>query len=240
MDWGTLASDIIRYQKGSDPDSASEFDYRRYLKFVGQGVFDFVWNYRPWEFRWATTTVTCTAGAADLPADFVSFGKGGGVFMGVGMPPVAWKHLRDVSYWRAAIAQIGQPQWYSVGKSTPAIGGDTPVGPSRQLLLYPMDSRTLTLVYERKPPVLLDSGLAEDVDALATDGSGLEEIPDTWHHIVVYEGVLYQILKKEANSQSVTEQMALYKAGLERMSENERQGREAPHYLVPFASRRFR
>jgi hypothetical protein len=238
MDWGTLASAALQFAKGRpNPTAASELDLRREIKFLGQGVVDLVWNHRPWEFRWTTSSVTCTNGSADLPDDFLSFGKNGGCFMGVGLPPVAWKPLRDVSYWRASIAQVGQPQWYTVGKSTPTIGTD--VGP-RQLLLYPMDSRTLTLVYERKSPILLDSGLAEDAAALATDGSGLEEIPDPWHHIVVYEGLLYYLLKKEGNAQSITEQMAIFKTGLEKMCENERQGREAPHYIIPFGSRRFR
>ena len=237
MDWGTLASAVLQYGQGRpDPLAASELDRRREAKWAGQGVVDIVWNHRPWEFRWTTTTISCAAGAADLPSDFLSFGKSGGVFMGVGLPPVAWKHLRDVSYWRSSIAQVGQPQWYSVGKSTPDIGS----GPSRQLLLYPMDSRTLTLVYERKAPVLLDSGLPEDAATLATDGSGLEEIPESWHHVVIYEGVLYFLMKKEGNSQSITEQMQIWKTGLEKMAENERQGREAPHYMIPFGSRRFR
>jgi hypothetical protein len=237
MDWGTLASAALQFAKGRpNPTAASELDLRREIKFLGQGVVDLVWNHRPWEFRWTTSNVTCTAGAADLPADFLSFGKNGGCFMGVGLPPVAWKPLRDVSYWRASMAQVGQPQWYTVGKSTP----DTGSGATRQLLLYPMDSRTLTLVYERWPPVLLDSVLPEDAAALATDGSGLEEIPSSWHHVVIYEGLLYHLLKGEGNAQSVTEQMALFKTGIEKMCENERQGREAPHYMVPFGSRRFR
>lgn len=238
MDCGTLISNVLQFAKGrTSPTLASEWELRREVKFLAQGVIDFVWTYRPWEFTWATTTVTATSGAADLPADFLTFGKSGGVFMGVGLPPVAWKHLRDVSYWRSSIAQVGQPLWYSVSRQAPLIGGS---GGARQLLLYPMDSRTLTLVYERRPPTLLDSALPEDADTLVTDGSGLEEIPSSWHQIVVYEGTLYQVLKKEANSQSVTEQLALYRSGLARMCEGERQGREAPHYVVPFGSRRFR
>jgi hypothetical protein len=236
MDWGTLATSVLQFAEGREaPTAASEYGLRRRVKFVGQGVVDFVHYHRPWEFRWATASVTITAGLGDLPANFLSFGKTGGVFLGAGLPQLGYMSLLQMNVLRTAVGATGQPYAYSIGAQEPTIGATVGL---RKLFLYPKDSRTITILYEKKAPVLLDSALPEDVAALATNGSGLEEIPSAWHHIVIYEGVVYDLLKEKANAQSVTEQMGKYQSGLKSMIENERQGREATHNLLPYPGSR--
>jgi len=238
MDTAQLITNILTYYEGRElPTNVTEIALRRRAKFAAQRVVRFIWNYRPWEFRWATASATVTSGVADLPANFVSFGKSGGVYLGVGLPPLEYKHLRDVAAYQAEVAAVGQPRWYSVGTTVPLVGT---VGGTRQLLLYPMDSRTVTLVYERKAPTLLDSYDSDDATLLATDGSGLEEVPSEWHDLVIYEGALYHLMNDKGDARMAIQQ-GLYDAGIRRMVENEKQGRETEHSMPPYrGARRFR
>ncbi len=238
MDAGTLITNLLTYTEGviDTPTDAAFYVNRRRAKFHAQRAVNYVWGYRNWAFKWVTdAAVTVTAGVGDLPSNFLSFGKSGGAFLGAGLPILRWKSPKDMAALRAAIGQSGQPNFYSIAATVPLIGT---TGGTRTIYTYPLDTRTLTLVYERKCPTLLDSTLPEDAADLATYGSGLEEIPEPWHLSVIYEGTVYFSMLDKGNALAAA-QMGIWKAGLKQMCEVEHTGLEAEHNLVPYSARRI-
>lgn len=75
---------IIRNWDGVDPDDADNaFRRTRLLQFL-QSIYEYVWNFREWEWTCKEDTVTITAGnnSVNLPTGFLELGHGGSVFQG--------------------------------------------------------------------------------------------------------------------------------------------------------------
>src|SRR5574339_1287677 len=51
----------------------------RYLHYIQLATYE-IWNYRPWPFKMAYSTLTFTAGEAALPASFANVGPNGALF----------------------------------------------------------------------------------------------------------------------------------------------------------------
>jgi hypothetical protein len=235
METNELVTDVLRfYDHKADPTAVVNASLRKETKFAAQLAFNTAWTHRFWHFRWQSATVEIADGVGELPADFLNVGRGGGVFFDTALPPLQWIPLRDMTKLRLSSAQTGMPGYYTIAGTVPDA-----TAVSRSLLLYPMDTRDVTLVYERKAPTLLDEDDADDETLLSEADSGLPQMPSQWHLDVVYHGTIYHRMKGSANAQSITEQLALFREGLAKMVDQERQGVEAPHSLVPYGAGRL-
>jgi hypothetical protein len=227
-----MVSEYLEFFEGINPTSGNVLPKRRRAKRNAQRVADRTWGLRNWP--WKIAEATLSAGASllasadpDLPADFLRFGKSGGVYLEPNQPPVHWMALAELLRRRKLLGRRGRPDFYSVGNQS--------VAGVKKLLLEPAPETAVDvfIVYEPLAPRLVDELDEEDADEFqGTDG--LARFPEQYHRTVIFEGMRYYMMEDKANSQSLTEQLGLWRAGERDMIVNELQGIEAPHRLPPF------
>lgn len=186
-----------------------------------QTIVGLVDNDRDWVFRRKSTQQGRSANVdiANCPTNWLAWGRSGGVFIIPAsgpyipltwMPPHKWVRAN-------AYDQGGTPTHYAeAGISSAGV---------QQFGLFPTPTSALQLwiVYKRTTPTITDA-----------NPGGLDQIPAQWHQLVILPGVVMLQMKDAGNIQSMTEQKAIYEAGLKSMRINERVGQEAVHRLVPF------
>lgn len=217
---------LQEYGKGLPTSSVTHSAKR--AKSLGhlQRFAEYLWNVRGWPFKNVTEDVTITNGVGSLPTNFSAVGEEGGVYLGVGFPPLKWIPFAEWKKAKQLIGSTGTPNCYSVGWMGQI--GDADAG-RRQLCVYPLAvSETVHLWYERTCPVLVDEAV------VATDEMG--EWPPSFETII-YEGALWYHYKSIGSAQT-NEQASLVRELLRGLYRSERPGREAPHRIVAYRGRR--
>jgi hypothetical protein len=175
-------------------------------------------NHRPWtaKNKEAETEVLANAWTGELPADFLNWGKSGGLYFTTAnqrpltwIPYSRWKHLQRVR------AETGTPRYY------------TDVEHSAGVQLFgvypnPTANTSFYVSYQRSTPVFTDD-----------DPGGLTEFPERWHETLYQIVVRYQ-MKDSGSIQGQMEQDPIVKAALKKLTENERSGPQTSPRLVPY------
>lgn len=79
-----IIDNVLQNWDGVDPDDADNAKRRaRLLQFL-QSIYEYVWNFREWEWTLKEDTVTILAGNSSiaLPTGFLELGRSGSVFQG--------------------------------------------------------------------------------------------------------------------------------------------------------------
>lgn len=77
----SIIDSAINFYDGVDADDADNSARRaRLLNFL-QHIYDYVWNYRTWQWTYKKSTITITAGndSVALPTDYAEFSPSGGL-----------------------------------------------------------------------------------------------------------------------------------------------------------------
>lgn len=167
-----VIDDVIQNHDGLDPaDDAASGRIVKYLFFLQQ-MHDFIHNFREWEFTFFEDTVTQSSGNdyADFPADFMEFGRNGGLW-----DPARRIRLEEVP--RYSIFRMREEASNPVTLTTFAIG--------EGVLLFPFSANgdtTYKAVFRGTPPVLVyDDPPANPADPDPTTML----IPDKYRYTVV-------------------------------------------------------
>jgi hypothetical protein len=191
---------------------------------------DRLWADYDWPWKKGHTSIVVTGGVGNgegsLPATFQGFGMQMVVTVqGVQRPPLAWKSLGEIVAVRASWnATNAYPRMFSIKDETTAGVKKLIIAP------YIASDVTLDLVYDKTPPVLVDS----------TSPSGLEEWPITYHRAVLKEMTIQERMRARGDVRADTSQERTIQAAIETMITAEMPGRGAVLRVPPHpASRRF-
>jgi hypothetical protein len=226
-----LVDEVIRVHEGMDPASAGAVPVRVVITNVAQRAISYIWNLRNWTFRQGEGTVSCTTGVGNLPSDFLRFGPHGGVFKTAAQWVLDWIPLSEMESMRLAQAQSGTAELYSVGGTRGL--SESNYG-SRVLYVYPFETATFQITYERMVPTLVDGGHSFVPPALPTDG--LLILPSAFYS-ALYERTVYLRMMDKGNMAQVSEQRTIYSEALADLIKVEQQGIEASHSMAPYPLR---
>ena len=169
---------VLLDMDGIDPaDSDNAARRLRMLHFLQQ-VYDYVWNFREWQWTYDEGTVTLTANHnyAPLPTDFGAFGKQGGLWNA--------DHVRMSELSRRKLERFRNETSGSTNTRVFAISGG-------QILLgyTPSSNSTLSIYYR----IVSDS-------AGFTDAGADLLIPAQYHATVLVPGLVYkaQVTKQDS------------------------------------------
>jgi hypothetical protein len=196
-----LISRIVNYTDNTDSTDADNVTRRGRILQYCQEVFDYVWNFRPWIFKYRTSTVTIngTTGIGDLPADFNSLGPEGKLY-----DTSSGRQLWEDSYYkmmekiRLGLQAGNPPELFALG------GLDTVTFQRTVQIIPPGTALTLTLDYEAKSPILVD----------AASSSNLELIPADYHFSVLLPGVHARTAQSQGD---IRDWVSQFKQGLNYM-----------------------
>lgn len=204
MTTSALIDIILKYGDNTDSADADNSNRRARILQYAQEVFDYVWGFRDWRFKYRTTTVTLTTGStttpskAQLPADFSAIGRHGLVLDSDGNP---WEEEfpQNIHYLQRSTGAGEVPYLYSILDfdttndryylQAPNVGSDT----------------TLRIYYEAVAPTLVDS---------TTSSNNLPKIPAQYHNIVLVPGVLVKTRKSIGDPRDYTQD---FREGLNEM-----------------------
>src|SRR5262245_2499139 len=116
METATLISNVITFTDNVTALDAENATRRlRYLLYA-QEIFEEVWNWRDWPFKYVTGSITVAAadGDADLPADFQEFGNQGGVYIQATGRMLHEVTPQEINVHREAGATVGDPGEFAV------------------------------------------------------------------------------------------------------------------------------
>lgn len=225
----TLVDDIVKDHEGVDPAAVDATATRALIVRVAQRALDYIWNVRNWTFRSAEATVSCTSGLGYLPTDFLRIGQHGGVYIPASRRILQWVPLLQMEQLRLQEGDTGSANLYSVG-GTVSLADQTNYG-KRKLFIYPKETVTVTIAYERAAPTLVDGGHTGE-----TITDGLLELPDPFY-TAVYEQVVFKRMIEKGNASQTAEQKMVAVEALADLIRIEQQGMEAAHCIVPYRGR---
>ena len=193
-----IISAVISYYDEVDPDDGDNLSRRaRLLSFLKQ-VYDYVWNYHEWEWTYNESTVTLVKNHnyADLPTDFMEFGKQGGLWTSDFVRMTEITRRRNERF-----------RFETSGSTTTRIFSIS--GGKIQLGYTPTSNDTAHIYYR----------MISDSDTF-TDAADDLIIPAKYHNTVILPGLVYkaQVTKQDARPTWSAE----FRDGLAQMSSIER------------------
>lgn len=225
----TLVDDIVTDHEGLKSDDVDAATTRALIVRVAQRALDYIWNVRNWTFRSVEATVACTSGEGYLPDDFLRVGQHGGVYVPASRRILQWVPLLQMQQLRLQEGDTGSANLYSVAGTVP-VTDQTNYG-KRKLFIYPKETVTVTIAYERAAPTLVDGGHSGES---ITDG--LLELPDPFY-TAIYEQVVFKRMIEKGNAAQTAEQKMVAVEALADLIRIEQQGVEAAHCIVPYRGR---
>lgn len=208
MDTAALIDRIINFTDNTDSTDADNATRRSRILQYCQEIFDYVWYYRPWIFKYRTASITVngTTGIADVPADFNGLGPEGKLY-DVGTGRQLWEepYYKLMEKIRLGLQSGNPPELFAVG------GMNTTTFARTIQLIPPGSAMSLTMDYEAKSPTLADTSTA----------SNLELIPVDYHFSVLLPGVHARTAQSQGD---VRDWAGQFKQGLIYMV-----NREMPH-----------
>jgi hypothetical protein len=218
----TLITDLLT-DEGLDSNQVTGADNRAMALRIFQRVSNRLWGNWAWTHKVIYGTVTVTSGEGLLPTDFKNIGPRGTAHIGTGQPPLKWIPLRSWQHLKQTIGQTGTARYYSYG---PTIKEHETGEGRRYLYLYPLDTTTVYLWYERNAPTLTDG----------TDADGMVEWPEAFA-AALYEMAVWYRMKQKGNIQSQTEQAQYMQSLIKDLKVTEMAGRESSQRISPYPLR---
>lgn len=207
MDTNTLIDRILDYDDNVSSDDADNSTHRARVLEWAQQVFEYVWNFRPWRFKLANTTITVQAGKkyAVLPSNFQDFGPNGGAFYQDAQGVIEPIKLEEVSPQEIQTEKNRSGTTAKPQKFAAFLADD---GVYRFQVGNNSDAVTFDIWYETIAPTLVD-----------TEGvrSNLQKVPAGYHFTVLLAGVQEKSARDKGDQRSATEWGLIFRDGLKRM-----------------------
>lgn len=153
-------------------DAYVQSDWRPRLLRRANLVLSEVWAFADWDFKHKTDPAyVITNGTAALPADFLSTGPYGGLYVSGQQRPVQWTDPGRLLRTRQLNpTHTDYPLVWSI------FGGNVET--------YPLHTGTFVFYYRKRRPTLIDKSVA---------GHNLDVIPADYHETVMFHGVASKI-----------------------------------------------
>lgn len=187
MEGSDLIDIVLAYTDNTDPiDADNSIRRARLLQYLQETV-DMVWFYRPWSFTYTSGSVTVlnNTSSIDLPADFNQFTKNGQVNLDDGT------FLLEIPEHQMLELRANQSSGVSVRIEEFSLFGFNTTTNRRLIQVVTVGANTdLNIYYKKKPPTITD----------ANSSSGLPQIPDEYHNLVLVPGVAAKTRKSKGDS----------------------------------------
>jgi hypothetical protein len=184
-------SSVISYYDGSDPTDSDQDRHRLRLLHWLQHIYEYVWNYREWEWTFKSDSID-----NNLPADFMEFGRNGGL----------WS------------TETGE-RWHEESKYTIARLNKEARGTS-QLKVFALSSGSLNgaIVTPINTPTNFDIYYRRIAETIADDEVALIT-PDKYCRTVILPGLIFRAQHGKNDARS--EFGGMFREGLAQMCANE-------------------
>lgn len=189
-DAGTIISNAISFYDGVDPDDADNALRRvRLLNFL-QHIYDYVWNYRTWQWTYAETTITVGAGDdfVTLPDDYAE------------MSPSGRLTLQRTSY-----HEISPLKMHRLRKE----------GPGSLLNVFSIYGGNINIPSAVSGSTIFDIFYRVRPEALTDDSTALV-IPDRYANLVLLPGLIFRTQEGKNDARSTWKEQ--FQAGLSQMA----------------------
>lgn len=186
-----LIDATVLHYDGVDSTDADNSNRRLMLLSMLQRVYEYVRNYREWEFTYteASLTITINTNSVDLPADYLEFGRNGHLFD-------MDKRIKMKEETRYTLERLRQEVQSSIDYMFCIFGGavQVPVNASA--------NRNLKIFYRTVAETLTD-----DATPIA--------IPDRYCRLVLLQGLIF--LAQESKNDARSDWSAQFRDGLSQM-----------------------
>jgi hypothetical protein len=163
-----LIDSTLAYYDGVDPDDGDNAARRAQLLQFLQHVYEYVRNYREWQFTYKTGTITILAGTTSIavPTDFMEFGGNGHLYDPSRRLRMIEATIHDFERLRQELT--ASPDYYF------AVIDD-----KIHVTVAPAANRALTIIYRTKPETL-------------ADGTTTILMPDRYANLTLLPALIYR------------------------------------------------